>query len=114
MKLALVVATGVFCGSSCSLGPVGAWHAASAPPIVINGAATAVSLSGDRVGVFGGVAQTGQPTGTTFVYDARTDRWTQGAAIPKPRFADTVVVLRDGDVLDTGGYSHRFRFGFAV
>lgn len=115
MKRATAVAAAVISACSCSLGPVGAWHGAAAPPIAIDGAATTVSLPGDRVAVLGGVAlQSGQPTGNTLVYDARTDRWIQGAPIPEPRFGDTVVALHDGRVLDTGGYGQNNQGGLPI
>ena len=105
MNRIFAVTIAVACASSCSLGPTGAWHAAAAPPVAIDGAATTVALPDDRIAVLGGVAlQGGQPTGDTLLYDARADRWIQGAPIPEPRFVDTVVALRDGRVLDTGGY----------
>ncbi len=115
MKRAFAVTIAVVCASSCSLGPVGAWHAAAAPPVAIDGAATSVPLPDDRIAVFGGVAlQSGQPTGNTLVYDARADRWILGAPIPEPRFVDTVVALQDGRVLDTGGYGQNNQGGLPI
>lgn len=105
MKRAAALAVIGWLSAACSLGPVGSWRSAAAPPTAIGFLSTAVPLGQDRIAVFGGVAlETGQPTGSTLIYDAVANRWTKAAPAPEPRFGDAIAVLHDGEVLDAGGY----------
>jgi len=84
----------------------GSWSTASDMPVAVN-IPTATVMADGRVLVVGGEANpnTGVAVNTAFIFDPASGIWTKVAPMEQSRYGQSDVLLANGRVLVTGGYT---------
>jgi hypothetical protein len=90
--------------SACSLsfGTLGTWSTVEPPPTSIGEATSVVTPDGEVV-FLGGFDLRGQPLNQVVVFNAKDNRWSQGAPMPVQLTGYAIVALANGSVLIAGG-----------
>jgi N-acetylneuraminic acid mutarotase len=74
-----------------------------------------IKLADGRVLAAGGLAPSPNPVAlaTAEIYDPRTNTWTEAGMLAQPRYAYSLVMLSDGQVLALGGaHSYDYPVGY--